>query len=164
MITEANIPNLLRCVRNTENARGFLFSQHVHECGSFGCLIGNDAIATFSLTGEWRDVMSQFRSKTGEYGFADWAATEYGVDYYGRALGWLFYEPNLSGNTQEQRLGRLRKFIYYVLHKRELLYDDSGRIRETARRAEGNHMVLRSVKSAVERAATNVNREFSVTQ
>lgn len=152
MISEANIPNLLRCVRNTEKARGFWFPMHFHDCGSYGCLIGNDAIAHLGLEGSWYQVIKQLENQTGCNNAARWSSQEYGFPLLGnRVFDWLFYMGNGRGDTKEQRLARLRKFIYYVLHKRELLYDDSGRIRETARRSEGDHHVLRAVKSAVER-------------
>jgi hypothetical protein len=143
MISEANIPNLLRCVRNNEDAPGFYFCTYFHRCGTFGCLIGNDYMSVRSI--------AKVDSLIEEQPCISWAWQEYGFSECPRLFFWLFARCNGRGNTKEQRLARLRKAIYYIAHKKELLYDDSGRIRETARRAEGDHFVLRSVAQAVER-------------
>jgi len=55
---------------------------------------------------------------------------------------------------KEKCLERVRKVIYYILHKRELIYDERGCVRETIRRAEGNHNVVKQVKNKVELCLT----------
>lgn len=152
MITEARIDNLLRCVRNNEEALGFDFPDIVHPCGAYGCLMGNDALASFNIRAtDWDEAHEEFGRISGYEYIWDWTEEQYGIRDNSRLCEWLFYWSNNRGDTREQRVARLRKFIYYVLHKRELLYDDSGAVRETARRTEGDHHVLRAVKSAVER-------------
>jgi hypothetical protein len=172
VITEANIPNLLRCVRNNEEAKGFYLGRWItveHECGTIGCLVGNDWLALGHepvvpgcTVNEWALMEYALKPGVGRFLFGESDIPK--RPGLGIATKSLWPGEQRDQHDREAALARLRKFIYYVLHKRELLYDDSGRIRETARRAEGNHMILRSVRSAVERAATNVNREFSVTQ
>ena len=87
---------------------------------------------------------------------SDFAELEYGLSY--DVSRWLFFESNGDEDTREQRIGRLRKFVYYVLHKRELLYDDSGCVRESARRAEGDHHIVRQVLAAAERCERELVR------
>lgn len=121
------------------------------ECGTVGCLIGNYNLMAgrySQLFGDWYNPEAESK---------DW-------EYFGiteREYNWLFmmgaeypdYEPpkpasmyrvfynlrNLDDVTKEQALARLRKFIYWKLHKEEMLYDDNG-VREEARRAEGNQL------------------------
>lgn len=162
MITEANIPALMRCVRNNESAPGFNLLTFVSECGTFGCLVGNDRLGC------------QIHLEETHY---SWSVREYGVTrtvwqfLFGeceiaRGAGGLVLSRSDDGfllafngsrrrneNDRTAALNRLRKFIYYVLHKRELLYDDNGCIRETARRAEGDHHVLRKVKARLDESA-----------
>lgn len=158
MISEANVQTLMRCARNNENAPDFNLGAWFHPCGTYGCLVGNDVIATYP--NGLRSLMSP-----------RWTTIEYGIPHTISAL--LFSNRELSHErwgieclrehgaihplvgirrdplNREAALNRLRKFIYYVLRKRELLYDDSGRIRETARRAEGDHFVIRNVLADV---------------
>jgi hypothetical protein len=133
-VLEANIPNLLRCARNTDEASGFDLSGFVNSCGSYGCLVGNDMLAL----GIYRGLMIHPR---------DWATKEYGVSsvpYCTGPLSFLFYFFRRRDDSREAALRRLRKFIYYVLHKREMLYDERGCVRETARRSEGDHFICRA--------------------
>jgi hypothetical protein len=159
MIAEANIQNLMRLVKNNERARRFdlsLLLQH-DECGTIGCLVGNDYIAEYNKT-SYFSVADVDRTQI-EYGISpqiwDFLFSNLNTEYnYG--LYEIFGEKKVirickqrDHLDKEAAIKRVLKFIYYVLHKRELLYDDSGRIRETARRQEGNHNVLKQVKEKV---------------
>ncbi len=157
MITEANIPALMRCVTNNEKASDFYLG--AWSCGTHGCLVGNDALAI----GVDRNYIG--------WGFA---SDEYGLGYvilqflfgtrdFGRSsigielrptIAWLINNVSCTRDPRDRTaaLNRLRKFIYYVLRKRELLYDDSGCVRETARRAEGDHHIVRGVLRDVQEA------------
>lgn len=150
MISEANIPNLMRCVANNEKAPGF--NLHQWDCGTYGCLFGNDMIAN-GLAGVFSVTFNPHTLAESEYGLSQGAElflfSCMDVGYLDRWVRFPGGGGLRSKHDREAALSRLRKFIYYVLHKRELLYDDRGCIRETARRAEGNHMVLSQVKEAV---------------
>lgn len=154
MITEANLPALMRCVTNNEKAQRFDLSTYRHDCGTYGCLVGNDSIA---LGIDEPEMYGRYS------GHIVWGIREYGIMEDnnicpgGESLwSFLFGYYHRTDVTREACLNRLRKFIYYVAHKRELLYDDSGRVRETARRAEGDHHVLRQVKKRVEAECAGV--------
>lgn len=104
--------------------------------------------------------------------FSPWnlARWRYGI-YYGERAGILAATPRfgmitpherIKGVVSEERdcedrqaaIGRVRKFIYYKLHKREMLYDADGRVRETIRRAEGDHRVDLKVRESCRQLAT----------
>lgn len=147
MITEARIDNLLRCVRNNEAAHDFCFYPAIHPCGTFGCMFGNDMLAVYdgysqSEGAAWAKIRNVAKADT-----SDLLVREYGLLPLGSGLvmHWLFYCCNGRGDTREQRIHRLRKFIYYVQRKRAILYDEQGRIKESARRTEGNWMVCPKV-------------------
>lgn len=55
-------------------------------------------------------------------------------------------------NDRAAAVRRVRKFLYYILHKRELLHEADGCVRETARRQEGNHLVTQAVAKRVREA------------
>jgi hypothetical protein len=163
MISEVNTQALLRCIRNNEEARGFDLSNWVHDCGTYGCLVGNDLLACGVPRSDWH--VRTYAAAGRHYGLSSLVAQYlFGVfEYKPGPYGFTVYkdgmkEPVLNGaagfrdaTDREAALKRLRKAAYYFMHKKEMLYDDSGRIRETARRAEGDHHVCRKVKQAVER-------------
>lgn len=72
-----------------------------------------------------------------------------------------------DADDQDACIRKVRKFIYYKLHKRELCHEPDGRIRESARRAEGDHHIARRVLEEVETQASlppRAQRAVKVTQ
>lgn len=147
-----NTQTLFRLIRNNENAKGFYltlwFSTSI-ECGTIGCLVGNDAL----MSGNEQLRLSLLTCHTDPYIFP---AKEYGISRM--AAAWLFgpYKTlrgggNRNPDDREAAINRVRKYVYWKLHRQEMMYDERGCVRETIRRAEGNHMVARQVLAAVER-------------
>lgn len=129
---------LLDACKATEELPLGCFRMDVVFCGTAGCVIGNYN----ALTGR----------APSRFGFKDSSSTP--VDdweFFGiseNEYHWLFaVGPGfhlltsyrfLDAVTREQALARLRKFIYYKLHKHEMCYSEKYSVREEARRAEGN--------------------------
>jgi hypothetical protein len=175
MITEANIPNLLRCVTSTENAPNFDLGTWVQvgePCGTYGCLVGNDILTT---TGNirsrhtWHDDFDEVTclntlNVDEDVDISEWAMQEYGISE--KLMDYLFMPNDFllrwngghnaydfktrKHDDRAAALRRLRKVIYYILHKRELMYTDDMKVRETARRQEGDHNVLQQVLAKLE--------------
>jgi hypothetical protein len=61
----------------------------------------------------------------------------------------LFDGEGRDTDDKAAAIARVRKFIYYKLHKQEMLYEADGRVKESARRAEGDHHVIRKVLEKV---------------
>jgi hypothetical protein len=61
----------------------------------------------------------------------------------------LFDGEGRDCENKAAAIARVRKFIYYKLHKQEMLYEADGRVKESARRAEGDHHVIRKVLEKV---------------
>lgn len=149
-----------------------------NECGTAGCLIGNynamvgrapGRFGTFEvnlnsdvvldkLPGDWE----HFGITTAEY---DWLFNEGPVfneaktdrRTYDTSYGWEIYARAGDANliSRERTLTRLRKFIYYKLHKHEMIHDEKYGVREEARTKEGNHyFATRAVQEAASCAAT----------
>ncbi len=177
MISETKIGALLDCITANEKAPGFTLGKWIESdarsamptCGTYGCLLGNHMIAA----GRWDAGQGAFvLVNGGQMEAAGSGPMRLAMDEYGLSLSlasWLFgvneighlpdgeisfisfiYSARRRDHSREACLNRLRKYVYYVLHKRELLYDDSGAVRETARRAEGNHMVVDAVHNMLE--------------
>jgi hypothetical protein len=170
---------LMRCVRNVESVSDRLFdlSSYVEDgrsCGTVACLVGWDWVmcgrpvpASISENLALRTLVHASRGSLedfvdhGEWGFEEYGVSEELFDFlfmpYSDRLVWNpERERNCESSTvrdcrdKEAALNRLRKTIYYILRKRELMYDDSGRVRETARRQEGDHNILRKVMEDME--------------
>jgi hypothetical protein len=112
-----------------------------YSCRTVGCMIGNYN----AMVG--RDPHC-FGDRQNNEEQDDW-------DYFGITedeYAWLFLgspnhfyfdfdrpRPGLSDITKDMALARLRKFIYYKLHKQEMIYDERGCVTERSRTQEGNH-------------------------
>ena len=168
MISEVNIPALLRLIRNNEQAKSFCLMLWIAPCETYGCLVGNDWLATHP-----GQVFPGAIKAIEEYGLA-YKTNHLVYHFLFEAQGIKFrYEkheskagemvmvvrcPPRNIYDREVAINRVRKFVYYVLHKRELLYDDRGCIRESIRRAEGNHNVVAGV---LERIASERQAAYS---
>lgn len=148
------------CTAN-EEAPGFdlgsWFSRH-ESCGTVGCLVGNYALSRLG-TDEilCAGVVNSFSFLLVDYTFQDIAA-RFGLsdkesewlfascnfprrEGFGLVLDSITHGDSIGGRSQGDRhaaIARVRKLIYYKLRKRELLYEEDGRLRESARRTEGN--------------------------
>ena len=166
-----NFQRLLDVIKATENlhtdhfcmlsvfsnqASGYIEADPISgpACGTVGCMIGNYNV----MTGREADRFGiSWSSKSeGEYSDADhFGITELEYDWlfaemaqFGR--GWSTPERWLMDVTREQALSRLRKFIYYKMHKHEMCYDEKYGVREESRHAEGNHnFASRAKKEAI---------------
>jgi len=136
MLTKPNFQELLDVVKATENLHTDVFDMSevfiLGECGTAGCMIGNynlmknRRVHTF-LSGDQK----AFGITRQEYRwlFSDMA----------NIGSWNTKHRDLSAVTREQALARLRKFIYYKLHKHEMCYDEKRGVSERSRTLEGNH-------------------------
>jgi hypothetical protein len=155
MITECNIQNLMRLVRNNEEATGFDLRAWFHPCGTFGCLVGNDCIAIGAVDGAkdfglWamREyglpavvipfLFSSYELARGSFGI-ECEAGDFGVMPYLNAI----HRRDFA--DREAALNRVRKFIAYVERKRAIMYTADWRVAEIARRTEGNWNVCAQV-------------------
>ena len=157
-MSKINFQALLDVVRATEIQytdkfdMNCIFQMDYGFCGTAGCMIGNYNLMK-GLTGCLRSVTFSEHAK--EFGVTknefDWlfdaGVFTRVIDANGARDIWVRFRRDLEEVTKEEALSRLRKFIYYKLHKQEMIYDDRGCVRESARQAEGNHMFA---KKAVE--------------
>ena len=120
----ANIQALMQLVKNNENSKDFDLTHWTSDCGTFGCLVGNDLLARNVFISEaiLQDIL--WGKRHDHY---------YGLQH--SVFNWLFncrkkdHENNwkLRNNKDKKAaLNRVRKAIYYILRKRELMYDDDG--------------------------------------
>lgn len=155
---------LMDLCRISEEAREFHLGivASGSSCGSYGCLLGNYAISgndkRYRIHPECSRLI-QFDGKSAELNgnlYGD-AADRFGITLaesmflfceYDRLRKDNYYvDPNQSGykrpwvgaEARSAAIGRVRKFIYYKLKKREFMYEEDGRVKESARRLEGNH-------------------------
>lgn len=153
MILDANLEALGRLVANNRKAPGFDLESWYDPCGTFGCLVGNDNLACgkpINLSG-WT-----YYSEAGEpyglsaifsvflFSFKDPVRNANGIVCKMYSDG-LYYGPTdkyRDCSDREAAIRRVEKLIAYVRRKRALLYEADGRVKELARRTEGNHMVL----------------------
>lgn len=159
MLYDANLTALKRCVRNNEKAPDFNLGVFVNECGTYGCLVGNDAISV--------------RTKSPLEAFCGWSLNEYNVPGFlwtflfcefemrridGRGIEVAQGQLAIAGHDATRRracrdreaaLNRLRKTIEYIERKRAIWYEADGRISERARRVEGDWGVCASVLSSI---------------
>jgi hypothetical protein len=153
---------LLDICRANEAVREFDLNNPVTSCGSAGCLIGNwyfiarrnDKNWTFNgVSDELGITLAEAAFLFSEYDRFPGSTYRIPTRNFWQALGGV--EPGLPRprhglEARDAAIRRVRKFIFYKLHKRELCYDENGCVRETIRRAEGNHNVTRSVLEKVE--------------
>ena len=158
-MSKINFQALLDVVKATETQytdifdMGTVFSDSHKRCGTAGCMIGNyNLMKCISKT--------RFTEHSKEFGITDHEFTWlFDMGVYLKYTGdgsqpiRILFERDLKEVTKEQALSRLRKFIYYKLHKQEMIYDDQGCVRESARRTEGDHMIA---KRAVESSNNHV--------
>lgn len=165
----------MRMIRNNEHAPGFYLCNWTSWCGTFGCLYGNDRIAEgrpIRPNATFRDAIFDACE---DYGLTLAEATWcFGTQYLARKSGhgivfetaaldqqamWMERKPVPGMPLQSWRgkdpnnlvaaMARLRKLLYYKLHKQEMMYEEDGRVKESARKAEGDHHVLRKVLAKV---------------
>lgn len=148
-VLEANLDNLRRCARNTERAKHFDLSICRSDCGTYGCLLGNDAAACgLSRLEVWDRYGGHFAFGSREYNIPS------AIDGSSHIGSFLFGFKKRHGKySKEACLSRLYKFIAYCERKRAMLYEADGRVKESARRNEGDYMfckqVLQSLATAV---------------
>jgi hypothetical protein len=149
MISEVNIQNLMRCVRNVESVSDRLFdlSSYVEDgrsCGTVACLVGWDWVmcgrpvpASISENLALRTLVHASRGSLEDFvDHGEWGFEEYGVSE--ELFDFLFmpYSDRLVWNPERERNCESST--------------DSGRVRETARRQEGDHNILRKVMEDME--------------
>lgn len=140
------------------------FDMGTINCGTVGCMIGNYN----AMTGRAKlRFGTRYGRSVDDHDCAHFGITE-------REYKWLFdlgvyrgcFEEVLKTNwsgpdrdianvTSAEALRRLRKFIYYKLHKHEMCYDEKYGVKESARRAEGNHCFAMRAKAKAD-AGTQV--------
>jgi hypothetical protein len=157
-----NFQRLLKVVQATEELPlgGFNMGCVVDACGTAGCLIGNynALVGREPRTFRYNDMVLACLCTAHapqDYIHFGISKSEYAWLFDG---GPQFRRRKLSTNwshvvevTREQALRRLRKFLYYKLHKHELTYDEREGVSDRGRRAEGDQMfALRAVAAAVD--------------
>jgi hypothetical protein len=158
---------LLDLCRINEEARGFDLGSWTSTkggCGTVGCLVGNFCLARPNdelrlsdgrgqpLFPQTRDAAPAIAKRFGiSVGEAQWLFSmdeiernQNGFVSYGaknwRPFGYSFRSGgNRDCYDRESAIRRVRKLIYWKLKRREFMYEDDGRVRESARRLEGDH-------------------------
>lgn len=167
---------LFKLVKANEEAERFDLGFWVdHDvCGTIGCLVGNFCLANPEDALKLDETIEEpVYSESGVRGDAfRHIAARFGLTH--NESQWLFgtvdpalfqsmgywenirsiYSSMFSGDYRDctdraAAIARVRKFIYYKLHKQEMLYEEDGRVRESARRAEGDQHVVRKVLEKV---------------
>lgn len=149
---------LIDIANNTEKIRKRFFDMSVYltDCGTTGCMIGHFAMkygydrkSNFNYV---KDINDNLYLSDKEWAFL---FSGYKM-HFGRDNHLLHKIQSISATPNDPLLAakRLRKYIYYKLHKREMLGDRStkeGREKyEMARKKEGNHnFVKQSIMSLV---------------
>lgn len=130
-----NFKAFFELIKANEEAPNFNLRTWENKCGTYGCLIGNYAIK--------HDIKNVFNLET-RYKERVWdrAATFLGISL--KEAHYLFYDFNPHRCTnhitmyyttrgerrdttnREAAINRVRKFVYYHLHKREMCLDDKG--------------------------------------
>jgi hypothetical protein len=141
-----DIQSLLRLIRHNEQAKSFDLSLWFYvdhddivrgECGTTGCLVGNDVMGCCSLDTVSMESIENQLSDTLMRGLGSklkpWstATGEYGYGVPHRIFAWLFHSVAVRSNGQydfhrdeldrDAAIARVRKYVYYVLHKREMM-------------------------------------------
>lgn len=128
-------------------------------CGTYGCLVGNHLLKTR----EWEKLdeidRGTFSTAAHYYGLtsgeAEFLFSSLNHEVGPNGLipdGWGGYRLNVGSHRRHRdkdaAIRRVRKLIYYKLRKQELCYEEDGRVKESARRAEGDHRIDRKVLAA----------------
>jgi hypothetical protein len=140
-----NAQGLMDLIRANEEAPDFNLGTWMHPCRTYGCLVGNWAIQcdrmfvleTDNIYGLTADSLSlSYRESSFLFCTIDIRRDEWGHPL----------RPGVQRDwrNREAAINRVRKFLYYKLRKRELLYEEDGRVKESARRTEGDHHVCRA--------------------
>lgn len=157
MFSNINTQALLELVKNNEKVNNFDLRHLIDDCGTFGCLIGNDYIQKH---GKFNPIIDYSMNVEVSQQVFEWSKSEYCLpksiwnflfQYYDANKTWRGILLNSIGcardcSDKKAALRRVRKFIYYYLHKQELIYDERGCVRETIRRQEGNYNIVNKVK------------------
>ena len=146
---------LLDLIKANEAAENFNLGRWIEHCGTYGCLVGNHACA---VGGEFLSVASSFCDGDASTTFSI-LASKYGVTIresfflfasqnnticWDAGSGENIYSTTYRLRTDKQKaINRVRKYLYYKLHKQELMEDPK------VRHMEGDHHVVRK---AAERA------------
>jgi hypothetical protein len=142
-------------------APGFNLMRWTAECGTHGCLYGNYRIASDNALPIARFMMNgilPFISAADDFGISKleshwlfnsslFVRTERGFSV--DSTGLLTTKSKYRNNDLTEALNRVRKFLAYKLRKRALWYEADGRVKESARRTEGNLMVTQQVLDTV---------------
>lgn len=152
-----NFQRLLDVAKATEllPLGGFMMDEVLYEvdesdssCGTAGCMIGNynrmvgrDA---FSF-GDGVDDHLYFGISRAEY---DFLFAE-GDNVFSKIRGRV-----LCKVTRPKALSRLRKFIYFKMHKHEMTYDERYGVSDRGRKAEGNQNFAGRAKAKAAELAT----------
>lgn len=143
-------------------------------CGTAGCLIGNFCLSNPDdrlklantdkwgivpaidgrpfcdtqgfLTGEkvWSHIGERFGISQSEASFL-FNSRDKVRDSHGRIEKWIFR----NCKNRDAAIRRVRKLIYYKMRKQEFTHEPDGRVRESARRMEGDRRFDRQVLEAV---------------
>jgi len=159
---------LLSLIKANEQAIGFNLKCWLHFCDMFGCLVGNDVL----VHRDERPLLSKglLSRAIRNYGKFRWTfesiGSEYGITT--KEAKFLFFglDSHLYWDPQQQRnvtmqtprnftdrkaaINRVRKFVYYKLHKRGLMEDPA------VRHLEGDHHVVRN--AVIHNAVVRPNR------
>lgn len=150
---------LMDLCRVNEEAPDFNLATWQEPCGTFGCLVGNFCVARpddelrmvrygwgFAPMiepecGIWKSVAKRFGLTLGEAEFL-FAGTNHSFNEWGlipdREGGFLATDMR-DCKDRSAAIRRVRKLIYWKLKRREFIHEPDGRVRESARRLEGDH-------------------------
>jgi hypothetical protein len=138
-----NIQALLELIALNEICPEECFDMSFWECGTTHCLAGNYAVVHTELFYTEAPHRAIDLDRLAEHFDitryeAEWLFTDSAAAV--RPNGWLIYltKPiNLRSVTKEQAINRVRKFVYYKLHKAEMTLEE-------ARHIDGNKAVTRT--------------------
>lgn len=146
---------LMNLIKANEEAPNFNLRTWEAPCGTYGCLWGNYCIASgtpISLN-PIRESAAVLGITPSEAVFLFSAANllvgKWGIQYESDGLPAGDSTNWRQPDDREAAIKRVRKFLYYKLHKRELCHEPDGRVKESARHTEGDHNVVRRVLAQV---------------
>lgn len=148
-----------------EEAEKFDLRSWYKPCRTYGCLVGNYVIKqNINWPTDWeRFSEEEFNLTDSEVAFLFAAENATEIAGIGKVCGWHILDPRFTRPVfdKAKALNRVRKFIYYNLHKREMLYEEDGRVKESARRAEGDHMIMEKVLNEIHGKQYEKNQQNS---
>lgn len=135
---------LLDLCRINEEAYEFHLGYWSNVCQTHGCLVGNFVLArqcdTLTLNTLNRTLCAfqaiarrfeiTFNESSFLFNMEDVVRDKFGRYVHGRLR---------PMKDREAAIRRVRKFIYWKLKRREFMHEPDGRVRESARRLEGDH-------------------------